>query len=430
MTYVDDKGRIVVCSNAAACSRKEPVAPVWSTDHVNLDFLYGLVRLSFAGYVLVTFLLVQITMMAVTLYLHRDAAHRAVDLHPALRHFFRFWIWCTSGMITREWVAVHRKHHAFADVPGDPHSPVLLGLKKILLEGAEVYRDATRNPDTIAKYGRGTPDDWLERNVYARHRNAGITLLVLTDLVVFGVPGIIILAMQLISMPLFAAGVINGIGHAIGYRSFECDNAARNVLPWGVLTGGEELHNNHHAFPSSARFSMRRGEFDIGWLWLSIFAALGLARIRKVAPRALAAAPRAGVDLDTVRTVITARMDVLRNYARTVTLPVLKAEVARSAGTLSLRVKRLLVRNPTLLDAAARDRLQQLLAQNAALRTVHEFRDRLAVLWSGRIGNNERLTGYLREWIREAEASGVVRLQEFARALTGYRLSPAGVTGA
>jgi stearoyl-CoA desaturase (delta-9 desaturase) len=393
-----------------------------------LDVVYGglagrYVELHFWGYALLTFGLVQITMMAVTLYLHRDAAHRAVDLHPALRHFFRFWIWLTSGMVTREWVAVHRKHHAFADQPGDPHSPVLLGLKKILLEGAEVYRIAAYDPQVSAKYGRGTPDDWVENHVYARHRNLGITLLVITDLVVFGVPGIIILSVQLVAMPLMAAGVINGLGHAVGYRNFECDNAAVNLVPWGLVTGGEELHNNHHAFPSSARFSMRRGEFDIGWFWLRLLSAVGLAHVRKVAPRALEAAPRPSVDLDTVSTVITARMDVLRNYARSVTLPVLKAEVARSAGTLSLRVRKLLVRHPALLDERARSSLQQVLAASAALRTVHEFRERLALLWSGTINNNERLTAHLREWIGAAEASGVERLQEFARALKGYRLA-------
>jgi stearoyl-CoA desaturase (Delta-9 desaturase) len=394
-----------------------------------LDLVYAgllgqVVHLSFWGYVLVTFALVQVTMLSVTLYLHRDAAHRGVDLHPALRHFFRFWIWFTSGMITREWVAVHRKHHAFSDIPGDPHSPVLLGLKKVLLEGAEVYRESARDTDVLAKYGRGTPDDWLENKLYSRHRNLGITLMVLTDLALFGVPGIVILAVQLVAMPLLAAGVINGLGHAVGYRTFECDNAAVNLVPWGLLTGGEELHNNHHAFPSSARFSMRRGEFDIGWACLSAFAAVGLAKIRKVAPRALAATPRPIVDLETVRTVITARMDVLRNYARSVTLPVLKAEVARSAGTLSVRVRRLLVRHPALLDEGARTRLQQVLAANSALRTVHEFRERLSVLWSGTIGNNERLTTHLREWIGAAEASGVERLQEFARTLKGYRLVP------
>jgi len=331
-------------------------------------------------------------------------------------------------MITKEWVAVHRKHHAFSDQPGDPHSPVIMGLKKILLEGAEVYRESARDSETVEKYGRGTPDDWLERRVYARHRNLGIIILVLTDLVVFGVPGIIILSVQLISMPLMAAGVINGLGHAIGYRNFECDNAARNLVPWGLITGGEELHNNHHAFPSSARFSMRSWEFDIGWMWLRILSTLGLADIRKVAPRALTDSPRPSVDLDTVRTVITARMDVLRNYAKTVTLPVFKAELARGAGTLTAQAKRLLVRHPMLLDDGSRQRLQQVLAEHAALRTVHEFRDRLAVLWSGTIGNNDKLTAHLREWIREAEASGIERLQEFARALKGYRLSTPAVS--
>ena len=398
---------------------------------MNLDFLYGVLNLSFWGYVLAAFLMVQTTMMAVTLYLHRDAAHRAVDLHPALRHFFRFWIWATSGQITREWVSVHRKHHAFSDVEGDPHSPVLLGLRKILLEGAEVYQASARDPAIAAKYGRGTPDDWLERNLYERHRNLGLITLIVTDLVLFGVPGIIIIAVQMAAMPVMAAGVINGLGHAVGYRNFECDNAARNLMPWGLLTGGEELHNNHHAFPSSARFSMRSGEFDIGWMWLTVFSAVGLAQVRKVAPRARVEAPRPMVDLDTVRTVITARMDVLRNYARTVTLPVLKAEAARSAGALSLRVRKLLVRHPKLLDDAARQRLHQVLEQSAALRTVREFQERLAVLWSGTIRDNERLTGYLREWVREAEASGIERLQEFARALKGYRLAaPAMGAGA
>jgi len=397
---------------------------------VNLDFLYGVLNLSFWGYVLAGFVMVQITMMAVTLYLHRAAAHRAVDLHPVLRHFFRLWIWATSGQITREWVAVHRKHHAFSDVEGDPHSPVLLGLRKILLEGAEVYQASARDPAIAAKYGRGTPDDWVERNVYARYRNLGLISLILADLVLFGVPGIIIIAVQMAAMPVMAAGVINGLGHALGYRNFECDNAARNLMPWGLLTGGEELHNNHHAFPSSARFSMRSYEFDIGWMWLTLFSAVGLAKVRKVAPRARVEAPRPVVDLDTVRTVITARMDVLRNYARTVTMPVLKAEAARSAGALSLRVRKLLVRHPKLLDDAARARLQQVLAQSAALRTVHDFQQRLAVLWSGTIGDNERLTRYLRDWVREAEASGIERLQEFARALKGYRLAtPAMVAG-
>jgi len=396
---------------------------------VDLNFLYGLLRLSFWGYVVVTVVLVQITMMAVTLYLHRDQAHRAVDLHPALRHFFRLWIWMSSGMITGEWVAVHRKHHAFSDVAGDPHSPKLLGLRKILLEGAEVYRASSRDANLVAQYGRGTPDDWLERKVYARHRNLGIVLLVITDLVVFGVPGIIILAVQMLAMPVMAAGVINGLGHAIGYRNFECDNAAVNLLPWGLITGGEELHNNHHAFPSSARFSVRRWEFDIGWMWLTLFSAVGLAHIRKVAPAPLPSAQPGAtrpVDLETVRAVIQTRMHVLRSYARQVTLPVLSAEVRAGTGRLTARLKQALLRHPGLLDPAGRARLQEALATYRSLRTVHEFRERLSMLWSGSIGNNERLIDHLRAWIREAEQSGIDRLQEFARSLAALKVAKAG----
>jgi stearoyl-CoA desaturase (Delta-9 desaturase) len=387
---------------------------------VDLDFLYGLLKLSFWGYVVVTCVLVQITMMAVTLYLHRDQAHRAVDLHPALRHFFRFWVWSTSGMITGEWVAVHRKHHAYSDVEGDPHSPKLVGLKKILLEGAEIYRVSARDPAVLATYGRGTPDDWLERNVYMKHRNLGIVLLVLTDLLLFGAPGIIILSVQLLAMPVMAAGVINGLGHAFGYRNFECDNAAVNLVPWGFLTGGEELHNNHHAFPSSAKFSVRSWEFDIGWMWLTIMSSLKLAKVRKVAPAPVYdVTHRHSVDLDMVRAVIQTRMHVLRTYAKQVTLPTLRAEAR--AGTA--RLKTLLVRHPVLLDSAARAHLQEALAAHASLKTVHEFRERLALLWSGSIGNNERLTDHLRAWLKEAEHSGIERLQQFARSLQALRVA-------
>jgi stearoyl-CoA desaturase (delta-9 desaturase) len=246
-----------------------------------MDYLYGLLNLSFTGYVIVTLVMVQITMMGVTLYLHRDQAHRSVDLHPVLRHFFRLWIWMTSGMLTKEWVAVHRKHHALCEVEGDPHSPKVFGLPKVLFEGAELYQIEQKKPETLEKYGRGTPDDWLERNVYHRFVSGGIIAMVLIDLLLFGVPGIIIIAVQMITMPLFAAGVINGLGHHSGYRNFETDDASTNLIPWGVLVGGEELHNNHHAFPSSSKFSIRPWEFDIGWLYLKIFSAFGLAKIRR-----------------------------------------------------------------------------------------------------------------------------------------------------
>lgn len=393
-----------------------------------MEYLYGLLNLSFWGYCLATVAMVQVTMMAVTLYLHRDQAHRALDLHPALRHFFRFWIWCTSGMLTKEWVAVHRKHHAYCETPDDPHSPQIYGLKKVLLEGAELYRAEKGNKATLEKFGRGAPDDWIERNVYLRYPWGGIVLTVVVDLLLFGIPGITIIAIQMVSMPLFAAGVINGLGHHTGYRNFECDDAATNLLPWGVLVGGEELHNNHHAFPTSAKFSVRSWEFDIGWAYICILRALGLAKVKKVAPRpVLQKTPRPHVDLDNLRAVIVNRMHVLRDYTRQVTLPVLQRESAKVAGRdwALKRARKLLVRQPQLLDEHSRNRLGELLSDNAALQTVHEFRERLRKLWSGANVSNEKLVQQLKDWCAEAEASGIKVLEDFAMRLRSYRLAPA-----
>lgn len=392
---------------------------------MNLDFLYGLLDLSFWQYVIVTFVMVQITFMGVTLYLHRDATHRSLDLHPALRHIFRFWLWMSSGIVTREWVAVHRKHHARCETEDDPHSPVVFGLKKVLLEGAELYQASARDPETVEKFSRGTPNDWMERNVYLRHRNLGIVLMVLVDLLLFGVPGIIIIAVQMLANPLMAAGVINGIGHYYGYRNFECPDAARNVMPWGFLVAGEELHNNHHAFPSSAKFSVQSWEFDIGWLYIRVFQAFGLAKVIRVAPAPARAEARKHVDLETVRAVIVNRMHVLRDYTRHVTVPVFKEQMRTAGGDLSRRVKKLLVREPVLLDVNSKSKLQQILATNQTLNTVHDFRERLRVLWSGANMSNESLLQHLKDWIAQAEASGIHVLQDFAAHLRGYAMKPA-----
>ena len=394
---------------------------------MDLGFLYGFLGFTVWEYVLVTFIMVQVTVMGVTLYLHRDAAHRSLELHPALRHFFRLWIWMSSAMLTRDWVAVHRKHHSFSDQPGDPHSPVVFGLRKVLLEGAELYAAEADKAETLEKYGRGCPDDWVERNVYSRFPNLGIITLVVLDLFLFGVPGIIIIAVQMVSMPLFAAGVINGLGHHTGYRNFECDDAARNIVPWGLLLGGEELHNNHHAFPASAKFSARKWEFDIGWLYIRVLEALRLAKVIRVAPEpCVLEASRPLVDLENLRAVIVNRMHVLRAYSRNVTIPVLRAEKLRAApSNLTRGVRRLLIRHPTLLDARASARLQEILSNHQALRTVHDFRERLRQLWSGANANNERLLAQFREWCAQAEASGIKSLQDFALSLRGYALQPA-----
>ena len=389
---------------------------------MNLDFLYGVLGLDFWGYVIATAIFLQITIVCVTVYLHRDATHRSVDLHPALRHFARFWIWFTAAMLTREWVAVHRKHHAKCETPEDPHSPVIYGLKRILLEGAELYQVQARNPETLEKYGRGAPDDWLERRVYTKHRNLGIVSLIVLDLVLFGVPGIIIIAVQMLAMPLLAAGVINGIGHHSGYRNFECPDAARNIVPWGVLLGGEELHNNHHAFPSSAKFSVRTWEFDIGWLWIKLFSAVGLAKVVRVVPKLATQPQRKHVDIETVRAVIVNRMHVLRDYTSSVTLPVFRIEFAAAKGKLSGSIKKLLIREPVLLDANAKSKLNAALANNQTLQTVHEFRERLRVMWNGTTMSNEKLLQHLKEWIANAEASRIQVLQDFAARLKSYTM--------
>ncbi len=392
-----------------------------------MDYMYGVLNLSAWGYVIVMLVMLQITMMAVTLYLHRDQAHRAIDLHPVLRHFFRFWIWCTSGMLTREWVAVHRKHHAFCETKGDPHSPQVYGLKKVLFEGAELYQIEKDNRETVEKFGRGAPDDWLEKNIYLRVPFGGILLLVIIELLLFGVPGIIIIAIQMVSMPLFAAGVINGLGHHSGYRNFECDDASTNLVPWAFLIGGEELHNNHHAFPTSAKFSVRRWEFDIGWLYITIFRSLGLAKVNKIAPRpVLQEKPYSSIDIDNLRAIIINRMHVLRDYTKQVTVPVFKKEKALAVGNKAFhRAKKLLVRRPMLLDENAKLRLGKLLEDNVALQTVHEFREKLSELWCGANVSNERLLTQLREWCTEAEASGIKVLEDFAERLRSYQLAPA-----
>jgi len=398
-----------------------------------MEFLFehygGLLGLSAWGYVLASLLMVQITVFAVTLYLHRDAAHRAVDLHPAIRHFCRFWLWMTTGISTREWVAIHRKHHARCETPDDPHSPQVEGLKKVLLEGAELYRNEARNAETLRKYGRGTPEDWLERRVYgAAHNYLGIVLMVVLFLLLFGVPGIIMIAVQLVSQPLLAAGIVNGVGHYAGYRNFESADASRNVTPWGLFLGGEELHNNHHAFPSSARFSVLRWEVDIGWGALRVLEAFRLAKVRRTAPMPVMIPARQSVDLETVRAIVVARMHVMRDYTRMVTVPTLRAEFAALRTRIPERAGRmrlLLVRETTLLDVAARRRLNEMLENSQALATVHEFRERLKAIWSGSATSNEGLIVQFREWCAQAEASGVRSLQDFAASLRGYSLRTA-----
>jgi len=382
--------------------------------------VYGAIRLPWWGYIAFTFAMVQLMFLGVTLYLHRDQSHGGLVLHPVLRHFFRFWLWFCSGTVTREWVAVHRRHHALADQPGDPHSPVIFGLKRVVWQGYELYTAAAADPRILANYGRGTPEDWLERNLYSRFPKIGISLFVALQLIAFGVPAITMLAVQLIAQPLFAAGVINGLGHRIGYRSFEVPAAATNIVPWGVLIGGEELHNNHHAFPSSPRLAVQWWEIDIGWLFICVFRALGLARTTKLAPWPNIVSDRADLDIGTVGALFSQRLHVLRDYRRRVIRPVVRELKQEGALVLAPGSRRLLVRHPRLLDEPARQQLAELLARYEVLRTVVSFRDRLQGIWDETSASHARALEQLRELCTQAEGSRILALRKFALRLRTY----------
>jgi stearoyl-CoA desaturase (delta-9 desaturase) len=384
-----------------------------------------MIRLPWWGYGALTLAMVQLMFLAVTLYLHRDQSHGGLVLHPVLRQLFRFWLWFCSGTVTREWVAVHRRHHAFADRSGDPHSPAVFGLRRVLLQGYELYVAAARDRRLLANYGRGTPDDWLERNLYSRFPKVGISLFVLVQLIVFGVPAVTMLAVQLVAQPFFAGGVINGLGHRFGYRSFELPTAATNIVPWGVLIAGEELHNNHHAFPSSPRFSMQRWEIDMGWLFICVLRALGLARVGHLAPRPNIVRARAVIDADTLWALFINRMHVLHDYRRCVIRPVVRELLKQeSAGLLARSSAELLGRHPKLLDARGRQQLGELLDRYEVLRTVVDFRDRLQQIWEEVSASHGRALEQLRELCVQAEGSGILALRKFVVRLRAYAPVP------
>ncbi|MBS7457099.1 DesA family fatty acid desaturase [Coralloluteibacterium stylophorae] len=379
--------------------------------------------------ILVTFLVfVQLTIFSVTLYLHRSQAHRSVDFHPALAHFFRFWTWLTTSMITKEWAAIHRKHHAKCETDEDPHSPHTRGIRKVFWEGAELYREARASREDMEKYGRGCPDDWIERNLYAKHSNWGPTLMLLIDVALFGVVGIAVWAVQMVWIPFWAAGVVNGLGHWWGYRNFETADKATNLTPWGVWIGGEELHNNHHTFPSSAKFALRKWEFDIGWVVIRGLEKLGLARVLRVAP-SLDVRPNVAMpDSETLKALLSHRFQAMTDYYRSVLKPALREERAGAGAGLEgvpRRVRRALASDGRWLDAKGRERLQAWVQAHPRLALLVEYRTRLAAVLEARQSDAAASLHSLQEWCREAEATGIRGLQEFSARLKGYTLAPA-----
>jgi len=385
----------------------------------------GLLNLSTWGYVGATLLITHITIAAVTIFLHRNQAHNALTLHPIISHFFRFWIWFTTAMVTKEWVAVHRKHHAKCETEEDPHSPQTRGLKKVLLQGAELYRSEADKTETLEKYGQGTPDDWIERHLYSRYPYLGIALLLVLNVLLFGVIGITIFAVQMIWIPIWAAGVINGVGHFWGYRNFESSDASRNIVPWGIFIGGEELHNNHHSYASSARLSNKWWEFDIGWFYIRTMETLGLAKVKKIAPKAVRVADKHTIDMDTVRAVIRHRFHILKLYGRKVTKPVLKQQQRKLEPTyrkLLRRVGKFLTREDIALDNDTRKRLDEILSHSQSLQTVYRFKQQLKEIWVRSSNDQARRIQRLQAWCAEAEKSGIEALQDFAHYLRGYTL--------
>jgi stearoyl-CoA desaturase (Delta-9 desaturase) len=361
----------------------------------------------------------------VTIYLHRCQAHRALELHPLVSHFFRFWLWLTTGMVTKEWAAIHRKHHAKCETVEDPHSPQIYGINRVLWAGVLLYVKESFNKETLERYGHGTPDDWMERNLYTRSSVFGVFVMLAADLLLFGVvPGVLIWLMQIVWIPFWAAGVINGVGHFFGYRSYDVADASTNIVPWGILIGGEELHNNHHAFASSAKLSSKWYEIDIGWMYICVLQALGLATVKKLAPKPRFARPKAAADLETLHAVISNRYDVLSRYAKSVRrtyadeVERLKHWSPRDAEVLR-SLRRALLRGQALAGAE-RARLAEALKKSRALATVVAMRHELVALWERSSASKEQLLRQLQDWCHRAEASGIASLVDFSQRLRSY----------
>jgi stearoyl-CoA desaturase (delta-9 desaturase) len=391
----------------------------------------GLLHASWWQILAFTLLATHITIVAVTVFLHRSQAHRGLDLHPAVMHFFRFWLWLTTGMVTKEWVSIHRKHHAKCERDGDPHSPMLFGIGKVMFRGAELYREESNNAETMAKFGHGTPDDWIERKLYSQHSLMGIMIMLGLDIAMFGAIGVTVWAVQMAWIPFWAAGVVNGIGHYWGYRNYASPDTSTNVFPWGIIIGGEELHNNHHAYGTSAKFSAKWYEFDIGWAYITILKFFGLAKIKKVAPKLkLEASNKPLVDLGTLQGVITHRYEVMARYADIVKIAarqeLAKMKHSRQEGSADChwtslhRVRRWLHRSEDVLQPEQLAEVDQAIARSQSLSTLVQMRRELGRLWESSSASSEQLLGHLQAWCQRAQQSGIEGLEQFADRLRRY----------
>lgn len=391
--------------------------------------LTGFLDLPWWGYVIATLILTHITIVSVTIYLHRHQAHRALDLHPIVSHFFRFWLWVTTGMVTKEWIAVHRKHHAKCETVDDPHSPQIYGIKKLMLEGAELYRKEAGNRQTLDAFGYGAPDDWMERNVYSKHSRLGVGFLLITDLLLFGPIGITIWAVQMLWIPVTACSIINGLGHYWGYRNFACDDASTNVFPFGILIGGEELHNNHHAYGMSAKLSSKWYEFDIGWFYIRLLETLGLAKVLRVAPKVRIKTYKTVCDAETLQAIMTHRYDVLGKFVKsikdTAIAEIVSFRTEEKTGKMRdfnalKQVTVWMYKGINALPESDRAMLDAALASSKVLSTIHAMRQELVALWARSSISKEQLVQQLESWCSRADKSGIAALQRFSRQLRAY----------
>lgn len=379
---------------------------------------YGLLDLPWWGYVLYLVGFLHLTNMAITLFLHRAMAHRALTLHPALMHVFRLVLWLSTGIVTKQWTAIHRKHHARCETEEDPHSPQILGLGTVLMYGSELYRKEGRNEETMERYGAGTPDDWIERNIYSKHSRWGIFTMFMINLVLLGVPGIAVWCVQMLWSPVAAAGVINGIGHFWGYRNFECPDAATNIVPIGIILCGEELHNNHHTFGTSAKFSVKPWEFDMGWFYIRLFSVFGLAKPKRLPPQLTFEAEKNAVDLETVKACFSNRFQLMANYAREVIVPVFK-----QSNIFCRRTKKLLISEECLVDEKGEKILQKAFDACNEIKIVYEYKQKLQSIWASTTATQKDLVEAVQQWCKEAEATGIAALQNFAQRMRGLAMA-------
>ena len=388
---------------------------------------HGTWELAWWQVLLFTLALTHITMISVTVFLHRHQAHRALDLHPSVAHFFRLWLWLTTGQVTKEWAAIHRKHHAKCEQPDDPHSPQIHGIRKVLFQGAELYRAESKNQETMARYGHGTPDDWIERNLYTRFSWQGVGLMLVINLTLFGALGLTVWAVQMAWTPITAAGIINGAAHYWGYRNFESPDASTNISPWGIIIAGEELHNNHHTYPTSAKLSVKPYEFDIGWMYISILQFAGLARVKKTPPKAAYGDVRPVADEKTLEALIANRYEIMAGFAQQMRATVreeLGSMKARSADSAVIKAAKLWAhRDAEKVPPAAVAQLALARAASPVLDQMVTMREELRQLWLNTAVSREQLTAELAAWCRRAEDSGIATLREFSFKLRATRMA-------